>query len=133
MTQYNIELVLGKFEGENRKDKQEWEQDQTYKGMTPPSIQNLKALGLWVFFLICCSTFSFLSNVGLRLTLGYLTISPSSESLSPSSRSIGEITQEWELSQHIREWHHLQPKTLRHWVCGSSLLYVAQLSHSCGT
>jgi len=24
-----------------------------YKGMTPPSTQNLKALGLWVFFLIC--------------------------------------------------------------------------------
>ena len=29
-----------------------------------------------------------------------------------------------------REWHHLQPKTLRHRVCGSSFLYVAQLSHS---
>ena len=43
-----------------------------HKGMTPPSTQNLKALGLWVFFLICCSTFSFLLNVGLRLTLGYL-------------------------------------------------------------
>jgi len=41
--------------------------------MTPPSTQNLKALGLWVFFFICCSTFSFLLNVGLRLTLGYLT------------------------------------------------------------
>jgi len=51
-----------------------------HKGMTPPSTQNLKALGLWVFFLICCSTFSFLPNVGLRLRLGYLTISPSSES-----------------------------------------------------
>jgi len=48
--------------------------------MTPPSTQNLKALGLRVFFLICCSTFSFLPNVGLRLTLEYLTISPSSES-----------------------------------------------------
>ena len=51
--------------------------------MTPPSTQNLKALGLWVFFLIYWSTFSFLPNVGLRLTLEYLTISPSSES--PSS------------------------------------------------
>jgi len=48
----------------------------TYKGMTPPSTQNLKAVGLWVFFLICCSTFSFLLNVGLRLTLGYLTNLP---------------------------------------------------------
>jgi len=39
--------------------------------MTPTSTQNLKALGLWVFFFICCSTLSFLLNVGLRLTLGY--------------------------------------------------------------
>jgi len=43
-----------------------------HKGMTPPSTQNLKALGLWVFFLIYCSTFSLLLNVGLRLTLEYL-------------------------------------------------------------
>jgi len=62
--------------------------------MTPPSTQNLQALGLWVFFLICCSTFSFLPNVRLKLTLEYLTISPSSESPSstlihsPSSGSI---------------------------------------------
>jgi len=41
--------------------------------MTPPSIQNLKALGLRIFFLIGCSTFSFLPNVRLRLTLEYLT------------------------------------------------------------
>ena len=66
----------------------------TYKGMTPPSTQNLKALGLWVFFHIYCSTFSFLPNVGLRLTLEYLTISSSSEGPSstlkhsPSSGSI---------------------------------------------
>ena len=33
-------------------------------------------------------------------------------------------------SKHIREWRHLQPKTLRHWSCESSFLYVAQLSHS---
>jgi len=43
-------------------------------------------MGLWVFFLIYCSTFSFLPNVGLRLTLEYLTISPSS--MSPSSTLI---------------------------------------------
>jgi len=70
-----------------------------YKRMTLPSTQNLKLLDLWVFFLICCSTFSFLPNVGHRLTLEYLkieylTISPSSESFSstlihsPSSISI---------------------------------------------
>ena len=47
-----------------------------HKGMTPPLTQNLKAVGLWVFFLIYCLTFSFLFNVGLRLTLGFLTISP---------------------------------------------------------
>jgi len=45
-----------------------------YKGMTSPSTQNLKTLGLRVFFLICCSTFSSLPNVGLRLTLEYQTI-----------------------------------------------------------
>jgi len=44
-----------------------------HKGMTPHLTQNLKALGLWVFFLICCSTISFLPNVGLRLILEYLT------------------------------------------------------------
>jgi len=32
-----------------------------HKEMTPPSIQNLKALGLWVLFFIYCSTFSFYS------------------------------------------------------------------------
>ena len=57
-----------------------------HKGMTPPPTQNLKVLGLWVFFLIYCSTFSFLPNVRLRLILEYLTISPSSES--PSSTLI---------------------------------------------
>jgi len=53
--------------------------------MTPPSTPNLKALGLWVFFLIYCSTFSFLPNVGLRITLEYLTISLSSESHSSTT------------------------------------------------
>ena len=57
-----------------------------HKGMTPPSTQNLKTLGLRVFFLICCSTFSFLPNVGLRLAFEYLTISPLS--VSPSSTTL---------------------------------------------
>jgi len=39
----------------------------------PILIQNLKTLGLWIFFLIYCSTFLFLPNVGLRLILEYLT------------------------------------------------------------
>ena len=33
-------------------------------------------------------------------------------------------------TSYIREWHHLQPKILRRWVCESFFLYVAQLSHS---
>jgi len=41
-----------------------------------------------------------------------------------------EIKQEWDKSQiHTREWHYLQSKILRHRVCGSFFLYVAQLSH----
>jgi len=73
-----------------------------YKGMTPPSTQNLKALGLRVFFLICCSTLSFLPNVELRLTLEYLTISPTSESHSSTtliqSSSSGSILKPWPLT-----------------------------------
>jgi len=44
---------------------------------------------LWMFFLIYCLTFSFLFlfNVRLRLVLGFLAISPSSESLHHMSRS----------------------------------------------
>jgi len=64
--------LLGKSEGRNLKNET---RANPYKRMTPPSTQNLKTLGLWVFFFICCSTFSFLPNVGLRLTLEYLTIS----------------------------------------------------------
>ena len=51
-------------------------------------------MGLWVFILIQGYTFSFLANVGLRLTLGFLTISLSRVSPSttlvhsPSSGSI---------------------------------------------
>jgi len=45
-----------------------------HKGMTSPLIQNLKTVGLWVFFLIYCLTFSFLFNVRLRPTLGFLTV-----------------------------------------------------------
>jgi len=61
----------------------------------------------------------------------------------------GNIKQEWQQGQttwgndttlsqtrmrtgpnHMKEWHHLQPKILRHWVCGSFFLHIAQLSHS---
>jgi len=41
----------------------------THKGLTSLLTKNLKAMNLWVFILIWCSTFSFLLNVGLRLTL----------------------------------------------------------------
>jgi len=50
-----------------------------WERMKPHSTQNLKASGLWVFFLICCSTFSFLLNMRLRLTLEYLIIFSSTE------------------------------------------------------
>jgi len=61
---------LGKFEGEipGETNKNE-NRANPHKGMTPPSTQNLKTLGFWVFSLLYCSTFSFLLNVGL----GYLT------------------------------------------------------------
>ena len=72
--------------GKHRGDLTRMRTKPTYKGMTQPSTKNLKALGLWVFFHIYCSTFSFLRNVGLILTLEYLTISPSSKS--PSSTLI---------------------------------------------
>ena len=78
---YKYELktnnLLGNLRGQNRKDLTRMRiEPNSHKEITPPSTQNLKALGLWVFFLICCSTFSFLPNVGLRLTLGYLTNLP---------------------------------------------------------
>ena len=83
--------LLGESEGETpgrSYNNENWVNP--YKRMTPPSTQNLKALGLWVFFLICCSAFSFLPNVGLRLTLEYLTISPSS--VRPSSTLIHSLS-----------------------------------------
>ena len=68
--------MLEESEGETLGRSTKMRTEPTYKGITPPSTQNLKALGLWVFFLICCSTFSLLPNVRLILTLEYLTISP---------------------------------------------------------
>jgi len=70
----DINILLGKLRRKHQGDQTRMRQEfNPYKGMTPPSTQNLKALGLWVFFLICCSTFSFLLNLKLRLTLEYLT------------------------------------------------------------
>jgi len=66
--------LLGESEEETPERSQTMRHEPIYKGMTPPSTQNLKTLGLWVLFLICCSTFLFLPNVGLRLTLEYLTL-----------------------------------------------------------
>jgi len=47
-----------------------------HKGMTPLLTENLKVVGLWVFFLIYCLTFSFLFNVGLKLAVGFLKSPP---------------------------------------------------------
>jgi len=77
--------VIGESEGENPGRSQTMRSEPNPGRMTPPSTQNLKALGLRVFFLICCSTFSFLLNVILGLTLEYLTISLSSESHSSTT------------------------------------------------
>ena len=42
----------------------------------------------------------------------------------------GDITPMRPESNHIRHWHHSQPKTLRQWVYGSLFLYSALLSHT---
>jgi len=59
----------------------------SHKGMMSPLTQNLEALGLQVFFLICCSTLSFLPSVRLRLTLKYLTL-PSTQNLKTLSLQV---------------------------------------------
>jgi len=62
-------MVVGRIQGnKHQEDLTTMRTEPTYKGMTPPLTQNLKTLSFWVFFFICCSTFSFLLNVGLRLT-----------------------------------------------------------------
>jgi len=90
--------------------------------MTPPPTQNLKALGLWVFFLICYSTFSFL----------------------PTDTSCWNDTSCWKnpRGKHREDLIRMRteptymrmtlPPTqnLKALICGSSFLYVAQLSHS---
>ena len=136
----------------------------TYNGMTPHSIQNLKALSLWVLFLICCSTSHWytppraeandpllvssfthlygthLPETSIRKTFdtgsNWVHLSDDKDEPSALIPLGGKIrggntekisnNENWVIP-HIREWHHLQPKTLRHWVCGSSFLYVAQL------
>jgi len=88
--------MLGESEGKHQGDLTRMRTESNpYKITTPPSTQNLKALGLWVFFLICCSTFSFLPNVGLRLTLEYLTILP----LDPTLHHIDTLPLERKHSQ----------------------------------
>jgi len=68
-----------------------------HKGMTPLLTQNLKAVDLWVFFLIYCLTFSFLFNVGLRLALGFLT------------RGLCPFSLLFQRSIYINHFHTLNP------------------------
>jgi len=68
-----IPLVRRIREGITGEISQEGEKGTKYKGMTLLLTQNLKAVGLCVFFLIYCLIFSFLFSVGLRLALGFLT------------------------------------------------------------
>jgi len=99
------------------------------------STQNLKALGLWIFFLVYCLTFSFLPNVGLRLTLEYLTIPLSSES--PSSTLIHSLSN-GSKRPHLYEAHLPEISIMKtfdarsNWAHspGFSFLYIVQLSHS---
>jgi len=42
-----------------------------YTVLTPPSAQKFKTLSLWIFFLICCSIYSFLLNLGLDSHLDF--------------------------------------------------------------
>ena len=46
----------------------------------------------------------------------------------PRGKNLGRLMRQE--STHTRKWHYFQPKTLKHWVCVSSFLYVTQLSHS---
>ena len=64
-----LEISRGETLGRSNKNETRVKPTQ---GMVPPSTQNLKTLSLWVFFLICYSTFSFLLNVRLRVILKYL-------------------------------------------------------------
>jgi len=67
--------LLGNPRGQNRGDLTRMRTEPNpHKTMTPHSIQNLKTLGLWIFFLIRCSNFSFLLNVRLGLTFEYLSL-----------------------------------------------------------
>jgi len=43
--------------------------------------------------------------------------------------SLGRTTSMRSDLNHIRHWHHSQPKTLRQWVYGYWFLYNALLSH----
>ena len=47
-----------------------------HKGLTSLPTQNLKAISLWVLFLIRFSTFSSLPNVELRFTFAFSAVSP---------------------------------------------------------
>jgi len=52
---YKFIIIVGRIRGGiTEKISQEGEMSPTYKGMTPLLIQNLKTIGLWVFFLIYC-------------------------------------------------------------------------------
>jgi len=67
--------LLREFEGHNWGDLiRRRNRPNIHKKMTSPLTQNLKRVGLWVFFLIYCLIFSFLFNVRLRLALGFLTV-----------------------------------------------------------
>jgi len=123
---------LDNLRGQNREDiKRIRTEPNTHKKMTPPSTQNLKTLGLWVFFLLYVAqlshSYSMLSGIifkyeylnhkqsslvppfthlnGTRLpetSSARLSIQGSNcTRMSRSRGKIGEISQEWDKSQPI--------------------------------
>jgi len=114
-----------------------------HKGLTQLLTQNVKAVDLWVFILIWCSTFTILLNVRLRLTLEFpkiflscvcpfLKLTPYSNTIvgsfkggSPERSNTNEI---WIQLTH-KGLTPLLTQNLKQWVYGSSSLYGApQLS-----
>lgn len=71
--------------------------------MTSPLTQNLKIIGLWIFFLIYCLFFSFILNLELKIT----------------SFRVERILS---ANSYKRLWHYLKLKTSKLCICVSSYL-----------
>jgi len=93
-----------------------------HKKLTPPSTQNLKAMGLWVLFLICWSTFSFLLNVRLRLTWihnNFPQVKVPSTFSYPLSGNIFK-------HEHLTNDPYPKPLSIRLLILGSNTMEISQ-------